>query len=101
MGYTVNKAEAEQLLQTKLGQLHLAPENGAIPITENLIKIGRDAFYRETFGNEYFFTDVVGAINGPINLLSMGDLVQFLLSIDDDPAVLPESASKQVADVSK
>jgi hypothetical protein len=76
LGYAVDKDTAEKLSQTQEGQVLLAPENGAIPITENLIKLGRDAFYRETFGNEYFFTDVVGAINGPINLLSMGRAIR-------------------------
>ncbi|MDM9379757.1 hypothetical protein QUB80_03465 [Chlorogloeopsis sp. ULAP01] len=78
LGYTVNKAEADQLLQTESGSVELTPENGAIPITENLINLGRDAFYRETFGNEYFFTDIVGAIDGPINLLTMGKAIAAL-----------------------
>jgi len=43
-----------------------------------LIDLGRDAFYRETIGNEYFFTDVVGAISGPINLLAMGKAIAAL-----------------------
>ncbi|MBW4449786.1 MAG: hypothetical protein KME38_23845 [Spirirestis rafaelensis WJT71-NPBG6] len=78
LGYTVNKAEADKLLQTESGSVELNPENGAIPITENLINLGRDAFYRETFGNEYFFTDIVGAIDGPINLVSMGKAIAAL-----------------------
>ncbi|MBD2000133.1 GFA family protein [Leptolyngbya sp. FACHB-541] len=42
---------------------------------QNLINLGRDAFYRETFGNEYFFTDVVVAIDGSINWVSMGKAI--------------------------
>lgn len=71
LGQTFSKAEVEQLRQTESGRSQLAPEAGAVEITEDLIKLGRDAFYRETFGNEYFFTDVVGAIDGPINLISV------------------------------
>lgn len=78
MGVTVSKAEAEQLLQTEKGQLQLAPENGAIAITDDLIQLGRDAFYRETFGNEVFFTDVMGVLDGPINLLSVGRAIASL-----------------------
>ncbi|PSF37249.1 hypothetical protein C7H19_11045 [Aphanothece hegewaldii CCALA 016] len=78
LGYTINKAEADKLLQTESGAVKLAPENGAISITENLINLGRDSFYRETFGNEYFFTDILGAIDGPINLVSMGKAIAAL-----------------------
>lgn len=71
LGKPVSQAEAEKLLQTNEGRAYLAPENGAIEITNDLIKLGRDSFYRETFGNEYFFTDVLGAIDGPVNLVSV------------------------------
>ncbi|MBD2070618.1 hypothetical protein H6F93_24405 [Leptolyngbya sp. FACHB-671] len=78
LGYTISKAEADRLSLTEEGKQQLSPENGAIAITQNLINLGRDAFYRETFGNEYFFTDVVGAIDGPINLVSMGKAIAAL-----------------------
>ncbi|NDJ19931.1 hypothetical protein GS601_22060, partial [Myxacorys almedinensis A] len=78
LGITVSKAEAEQLLRTEEGRVQLAPENGAVAITDDLINKGRDAFYRETFGNEYFFTDVVGAIAGPLNLVTMGKAIAAL-----------------------
>jgi mono/diheme cytochrome c family protein len=78
LGHVVTAEEAVQLLQTETGQKQLSPENGAVAITEELINLGRDAFYRETFGNEYFFTDVVGAIDGPINLVSMGKAIAAL-----------------------
>lgn len=78
LGVTISKADADRLQQTEAGRVQLAPEKGAVQITDDLIKLGRDAFYRETFGNEYFFTDVVGAINGPINLLSVGRAIAAL-----------------------
>jgi Di-haem oxidoreductase, putative peroxidase len=78
LGVAVSKADAKQLLQTEAGRVQLAPENGAVEITDDLIQLGRDAFYRETFGNEYFFTDVVGAIDGPLNLLTMGKAIAAL-----------------------
>jgi hypothetical protein len=71
LGRVIEPAEAEQLLQTEEGRNQLSAENGAIAITEDLINIGRKAFYAETFGNEVFQTDVVGALNGPINLVTM------------------------------
>lgn len=75
LGQPVSKAEAEKLLQTTEGKAYLAPENGAIEITDDLIQLGRDSFYRETFGNEYFFTDVLGAIDGAINLVSVSQAI--------------------------
>ena len=78
LGKTVSKAEADELLQTERGKIELASENGAIAITQDLIEQGRDSFYRETFGNEYFFTDVVGILDGQINLISIGKAIAAL-----------------------
>lgn len=78
LGYQVSKADAAQLLQTPEGKTQLAPENGSIEITNDLIQLGRDSFYRETFGNEYFFTDVMGVLDGPINLISVGKAIAAL-----------------------
>ena len=71
LGKVVEPTEAEQLLQTEEGRQQLAAENGAVAVTEDLINVGRKAFYAETFGNEVFQTDVVGALDGPINLVTM------------------------------
>lgn len=71
LGKVVSKADADQLLQTEAGRKQLSPEKGAVEITEDLVDLGRDAFYRETFGNERFLTDVVGSLNGPINLVTI------------------------------
>ncbi len=68
LGYPISNAGAAQLLQTPGGQTQLAPENDSIEITDELIQLGRDSFDRETFGNEYFFTNVMSVLNGPINL---------------------------------
>jgi hypothetical protein len=71
LGYAINKDEATRLLQTDEGQKQLSPENGAVAVTEELLTLGRKAFYSETFGNEVFQTDVVGALDGPINPVTM------------------------------
>jgi hypothetical protein len=71
LGHVVSRADAEQLLQTEAGRQQLSAESGAIAITPKLIHLGRQAFYSETFGNEFFFTDVVGTLEGPINIGSM------------------------------
>jgi hypothetical protein len=71
LGKVVSRTGADQLLQTAAGQAQLSPEQGAVKVTDELINLGRDVFYRETFGNERFITDVVGALNGPINLVTL------------------------------
>ncbi|HTL88330.1 MAG TPA: hypothetical protein VL134_02955 [Leptolyngbya sp.] len=84
LGKTFSKAEAEQLRQTESGRSQLAPESGAIEITNDLIQLGRDSFYRETFGNEYFFTDVMGVIDGAINLVNVS---QAILALGGQPTM--------------
>ncbi|MFM7427861.1 MAG: hypothetical protein ACKO7W_23155 [Elainella sp.] len=79
---SLDRATAAERLQTEAGRISLAPEQGAVAITAELIELGRDAFYRETFGNEYFFTDVLGAINGPINLVTVS---QAILALKGQP----------------
>lgn len=75
LGYALSKEEADQILQTQEGRELLSADNGAVKVTEELIDLGRDAFYRETFGNEYLFTDVVGVLDGSINLGSVAKAV--------------------------
>ncbi|KYC42560.1 hypothetical protein WA1_17315 [Scytonema hofmannii PCC 7110] len=82
LGKVVSKAEAENLLKTEEGKQLLSAENGAVAITEDLIALGRKAFYRETFGNEIFFTDVTGILNGPLNLIN---LTKAILSLKGQP----------------
>jgi hypothetical protein len=49
----------------------LSPENLAVAVTEDLLKLGRKAFYSETFGNEVFQKDGVGALDSPINPVTL------------------------------
>ncbi|WP_052050825.1 di-heme oxidoredictase family protein [Leptolyngbya sp. KIOST-1] len=68
LGHTVSRAEAAQLLQTEAGKQQLSPDNGAVEITEDLLDLGRETFYQQTFGNEVLFTDLVGILDGPLGL---------------------------------
>jgi hypothetical protein len=54
LGYAINKEEATRLLETEAGRKQLSRENGAFAVTEETLKLGRDAFYSDTFGNEIF-----------------------------------------------
>ncbi|MBD1921088.1 hypothetical protein H6F77_08290 [Microcoleus sp. FACHB-831] len=71
LGKVVDKEEAANLLQTEEGRKQLSPESGAVAVTEELINLGRKSFYSETFKDQVFQTEVVGALNGPINLVTM------------------------------
>ncbi len=71
LGFTISKADAESLRQTPEAEEELLPENGAVEITEDLLQLGREAFYTETFGGEYFQSDVAGALDGPINPITL------------------------------
>ena len=50
-------------------------EEQEIEVTPRLLEMGRKAFYEETFGNEVFFTDIMGQMDGPINFVSIGKAV--------------------------
>ena len=68
MGYPVSRAEADALLATAAGRAALAPDSGAVPIDEETLRLGEEAFYEETFGNEVFLTDIDGAFEGPLSV---------------------------------
>ncbi|MEJ9212102.1 electron transport protein [Bacillus smithii] len=44
----------------------LSEKNGAVKVDHDLFEKGRDAFYKETFGNEVFLTDIIGILDGPL-----------------------------------
>ncbi|WP_233221082.1 hypothetical protein [Chlorogloea sp. CCALA 695] len=75
LGYAINQQQATPLLDTEEGRKQLSPENGAFAVTNETLKLGRDAFYSETFGNEIFQADVVGALNSPINIITVGQAI--------------------------
>jgi mono/diheme cytochrome c family protein len=68
LGRMVSRQEAARLQQSDDGRRLLTPAAGAIPVDGDFIRLGREAFYRETYGNEYFLTDVVGMLDGGLSL---------------------------------
>ncbi|MDH6636190.1 UNVERIFIED_ORG: hypothetical protein M2438_001365 [Methylobacterium sp. SuP10 SLI 274] len=64
LGRRIARDEAERLKATPEGRNALSPESGAVAIDDALVKRGREAFYRETFGNEVFLSDVMGMLDG-------------------------------------
>jgi hypothetical protein len=64
LGRRVSASEADSLRKTEEGRHTLSPANGAVAIDAAVIARGREAFYRETFGDEVFLTDVMGMLDG-------------------------------------
>ena len=64
LGRRVSAEEAERMKARPEGRAALSPERGAVAIDAALVQRGREAFYRETFGNEVFLTDVMGMLDG-------------------------------------
>jgi hypothetical protein len=77
-GEHITDEEALKLKQTDEGRKKLSPKNGANQISDKLLKLGRDTFYKETFGNEIFLTDIMGIINGPFTI---GNISKALISL--------------------
>lgn len=64
-GKWISAEEGNKQLKTKSGSERLSSMHGAIKVDKELLQIGRETFYKETFGNEVFLTDIVGILNGP------------------------------------
>ncbi|RBW67917.1 electron transport protein [Bacillus taeanensis] len=77
-GKLFSQKEAEKLMKTEEGKALLSPKNGAVKIDKKLIELGKKAFYEETFGNEVYLTDIIGAFNGPITLENIQKAVKKL-----------------------
>jgi len=67
LGYAVTKDEAAKLLQTDEGRNQLSPERGLWQLLKTVGTRSRSV-YTETFGNEVFFTEVTGILDGPLNI---------------------------------
>jgi hypothetical protein len=67
-GRTVSEQEAAWRKKTPEGRRWLSPQNGAVAIDETVLRLGREAFYKETFGNEVFLTDIMGLTHGALTL---------------------------------
>jgi len=70
-GESISRQQAETMSRTSEGRKRLSPKNGAVRITPEFLKMGREAFYKETFGNEVFLTDIMGIVDGAITVPAM------------------------------
>ena len=46
----------------------LSPSSGGVRIDEETLRLGRQVFYQESYGNEVFLTDIMGLLDGPLPL---------------------------------
>jgi hypothetical protein len=60
----------EHLSEDEVQQLGDSGEE-AVRIDDDLINLGKERFYKGTFGNEIFLTDVMGIIDGPFSVWGM------------------------------
>lgn len=66
---------------------HTGPRNGNLDpakegvIHDSFLRTGREAFYKETFGNEVFLTDIMGIVNGP---LTIGSIAKAILKLQGE-----------------
>jgi hypothetical protein len=67
-GQSIGPEEASRKLATPEGRADLSAAHGAVAVDDELLSLGRTAFYTETFGNEIFLTDVLGIVDGPLTL---------------------------------
>ncbi len=67
LGRRVSAEEAERMKATPEGRVALSPDKGAVAIDAGLVQRGRETFYRETFGNEVFLSDVMGMLDGGVS----------------------------------
>ncbi|GAE07657.1 hypothetical protein JCM10914_3897 [Paenibacillus sp. JCM 10914] len=53
----------------------LQPANGAVEVTDDMLKLGRRTLYEETFGNEIFLSDVLGIASGPLKISNIMEAI--------------------------
>lgn len=70
-GERVPLDESASLAHSNIDSHQLSPDEGAVRVDEEFIQFGREQFYKETFNNEEYMTDVLGVIDGGITLPKM------------------------------
>jgi len=65
-GKHISNEKVKQLTVRNRNESELT--QGAVKIDGDLLTLGREVFYKETFGNEVFLTDIMGIIDGPLTI---------------------------------
>ncbi len=67
--------EAEDVRKPEKKSRIASVSNGVEMGTSEQIELGRKLFYEETFGNEVFFSDILGMFNGALTLGNIGKAI--------------------------
>ncbi|SHT00159.1 Predicted thiol oxidoreductase [Mycobacteroides abscessus subsp. abscessus] len=67
--------EAEDVRKSEKKSKIASVSNGGEMGTSEQIELGRKLFYEETFGNEVFFSDILGMFNGALTLGNIGKAI--------------------------
>ncbi|MCU1328779.1 MAG: hypothetical protein JWN34_4149 [Bryobacterales bacterium] len=59
------------LTDGEAARLQVSARTGGVKVDAALLRLGRSAFYKETFRNEVFLTDVMGILAGPLRLTNV------------------------------
>ncbi|MCD8509422.1 MAG: electron transport protein [Bacillus sp. (in: Bacteria)] len=62
---------ANNMIHSKIKSHSLSPDEGAVRVDDEFLAFGRDQFYRETFNNEEYLTEILGVLDGGITLPAM------------------------------
>ena len=77
-GVFISSSVASELEKDEDKRELLKAENGAIRIDEDFVQFGKELFYKETFDNEIFMTDILGFLDGP---LTLGNFAKALIEL--------------------
>ncbi len=67
--------EAYNLWDRSISESEARNKAGAVKIDDALLRLGRRSFYKETFGNEMFLTDIVGVLDGPLHITEVAKAI--------------------------
>ena len=65
-GREISHADVAGLDPAAIATSMLAPSHGAVAVNDELLKLGREVFYREPFGSQVAATEITGLLDGPI-----------------------------------
>lgn len=66
--------------------------------SEELIKLGKKLFYEETFGNEVFFSDIMGMFDGTFTLTNVGKAIVKLNGQGTDNLLVEAAETVKIGD---
>ncbi|WP_235828010.1 electron transport protein [Brevibacillus migulae] len=63
--YTPAKAK---YVNPPMADARIASQTSGVTVTQEMLALGEETYIEKTFGNERFFTDIMGAFDGPLSI---------------------------------